>query len=89
MTELRARKLLVPYLLVVEEAGRLQRYGVSGYSLEDALALLRAVGIAIDPADPAVTIREHPRLTDWEASHLGPNMGPMHFRGVWYPRANL
>ena len=89
MTELRARKLVVPYLLVVDEAGRLQHYGVSGYSLQDALALLKAVGIAIDPADPAVTVREHPQLTDFEARHIGPNMGPMQFRGVWYPRANL
>ena len=89
MTELRARKLLVPYLFTIDEAGRLQHYGISGYSLKDALALLKAVGIAIDPSDPAVTVREHPRFTDWEARQIGPNMGPMQLRGVWYPQANL
>ena len=89
MTELRARKLLVPYLVIADRAGRLQHFGVSGYSLEDALALLNVVGIPIDPSDPAITIREHPQFTDWEAKHIGPNMGPAQFRGVWYPPTNL
>ena len=89
MTELRARQLLVPYLFIVDESGWLKHYGVSGYSLEDALALLQAIGVTVDPADPAVTVREHARLTEWETRHIGPNMGPMQFRGVWYPQSNL
>ena len=89
MTEIAAGKLLVPFLFTIDTAGRVEWYGASGYSLDDALALLRAAGFLIEPASPAVTIREHPRLTDFEASHIGPNMGPMQFRGVWFPRMNV
>ena len=89
MTDLSARQLLVPFLFTVDNGGRAEWYGVSGYSLEDALQLLRSAGFAIDPSSPSVTVREHARLTDFEARHIGPNMGPMQFRGVWYPRMNV
>jgi hypothetical protein len=89
MTDLSARKLLVPFLFTVNDSGRAKWYGVSAYSLEDALSLLRDAGFEIEPSDPAVTVRENARLTEFEERHIGPNMGPMQFRGVWYPRMNL
>jgi hypothetical protein len=89
MSDLSARKFLVPYLFTVDRAGRAEWYGVSGYSIEDALSLLRDAGFVIDPTSPSVAVREHARLTDFEARHIGPNMGPMQLRGVWYPRMNL
>jgi hypothetical protein len=89
MTDLSARTLLIPYLFTRTEGLRRHWYGVSAYSLDDALALLEASGFLVDPNDPAVSIREHVVLDDYEQRHIGPSMGPMQFRGVWYPRHNL
>lgn len=89
MTELSARTLLIPYLFARPQGGFVRWYGVSAYSLDDALALLRQHGYDIDLTDPAVTVRENAVLSDYEQRHLGPNMGPMQFRGVWYPQHNL
>jgi hypothetical protein len=86
MTDLSARKLLVPFLFTVHDAGRADWYGVSAYSLEDAISLLRDAGFEIDPS---VTVRENVRFTEFEERHIGPNMGPMQLRGVWFPRMNL
>ena len=89
MTDLSARKLLVPFLFTVNHPGRADWYGVSAYSLEDAVLLLLDAGFQIDPSDRSVTVRENVRLTEFEERHIGPNMGPMQLRGVWYPRMNL
>lgn len=89
MTDLPARRLLIPYLFSRPRGGFTEWYGVSAYSLEDACALLGQYGYTVDPADPSVAVRERVVLTEDEQRHLGPNMGPMQFRGVWYPRHNL
>jgi len=81
--------LLIPYLFTRTEGSRRHWYGVSAFSLDDAVALLEASGFLLDPNDPAVSIREHVVLDDYEQRHIGPSMGPMQFRGVWYPRHNL
>jgi hypothetical protein len=89
MTELSARTLLIPYLFTRPERGVVRWYGVSAYSLDDARALLLQYGYDIDPSDSSVTIREHVVLTEQEQPHIGPNMGPMQLRGVWFPQHNL
>ena len=89
MTDLSARKLLVPFLFTVNDGGRTDWYGVSGYSLKDAVSLLSDAGFEIDPSDRSITVRENVRLTEFEERHIGPNMGPMQLRGVWFPRMNL
>ena len=90
MSEFSARHLLVPYLFTRRRPeGGVTWYGVSAYSLEDAVALLRAYGYVIDPADAAVEIREGAALSDFERRHIAPNMGPTQLRGVWFPQHNL
>src|SRR5262245_60312963 len=89
MTDLSARTLLIPYLFTRREGEQHHWYGVSAYSLDDAVALLAANGYALDPHDPAVSVREHVVLDDFERRHIAPSMGPMQFRGVWYPQHNL
>jgi len=70
--------------------GSLRRwYGVSAYSLEDAVTLLSANGYPVDPHDSAISVRENVVLDEFEQRHIGPSMGPMQFRGVWYPQRNL
>jgi hypothetical protein len=94
MTELAARSHLLAFLFTVVEGGRPSWYGVSAYTLSDALALLAERGVAIETSDASVTIEEGITFHDLErrsvlCNHLVPNMGPMQFRGVWYPRGNL
>ena len=89
MSDLAARTLLVPFLFTVGDGRGIHWYGVSGHSLDDAVELLRAAGVSIDPTRPNVAVREHVRLTDFEERHIGPNMGPMQVRGVWFPRMNV
>ena len=89
MTDLSARKLLVPYLFTRLEGSFRRWYGVSAYSLDDAVALLGASGYSLDPHDPAVSVRDNVVLDEFEQRHIGPSMGPMQLRGVWYPQHNL
>jgi hypothetical protein len=60
-------------------------YGVTGYSREDALALLLAAVPALDPLPPIAK-----EMVDFDPSqidvrHVPPNMGVPVRRGVWYP----
>jgi hypothetical protein len=89
MTELSARTLLIPYLFSRPQGGVVRSYGVTAYSLGDALTLLREHGYDLDLGDPAVTVRQHVILTEDEQRHIRPNMGPVQLRGVWYPQHNL
>jgi len=89
MSDLSTRKLLIPYLITSQRGEFLRWYGVSAYSLDDALRLLRQYGYDVDLTDPAVTVREHPVLTEYEQRHIAPSMGPQQLRGVWYPQHNL
>jgi hypothetical protein len=50
--------------------------------------------VSLDANDAGVAIEEAITFHDLERrpilrNHLVPNMGPMQFRGVWYPRGNL
>jgi hypothetical protein len=94
VTELAARSHLLAFLFTVTENNLPSWYGVSAYSLADALALLAERGVAIDMRAANVTIEEAITFHDLERrpilrNHLVPNMGPMQFRGLWYPRGNL
>jgi hypothetical protein len=94
VTELAARSHLLAFLFTIKADSRPSWYGVSAYSLIDALALLAERGVSLDPSDANVTVEEAISYQDLERrpilrNHLVPNMGPMQFRGVWYPLGNL
>ena len=63
--------------------------GVTGFSRDDAFQLLSASGYDLRSDDPSVRITEGIQVADLDQSHIVPNMGPIVFRGVWFPRANL
>ncbi len=69
--------------------GMIRQFGVSAYSLEDAVFLLREAGYEIDVNVPGTTVREGITVADLDQHHVAPNMGPMVFRGVWFPCLNL
>jgi hypothetical protein len=64
-------------------------FGVTAYSREDAFWLLGEAGYALQPDDPGVEIAEGIKTSDLEQNHVVPNIGPLLFRGVWYPFAGL
>jgi hypothetical protein len=62
-------------------------FGVTAWSIEDAVALIEEAGYAIDPG--TATIRESVHPNDIDENHAAPNAGPSVFRGVWYPCLNV
>jgi hypothetical protein len=63
---------------------------VTAFSREDAFQLLRDGDCPLSPYDPAVRVTEDIKFADLDQDHVVPNMmGPMLFRGIWYPLANL
>jgi hypothetical protein len=79
---------LIPYWITPNEGpGAPLGIGVTAYSREDALTLIREIGWEIDLN--AATVIENVRFDDLDQGHVVPNMGPMTFRGVWYPCFNI
>ena len=68
-------------------------YGVTGFDLSDALAILRKEGIGLpegpDTFHVTEHVTEHVAFADLDAGHVVPNMGPMTLRGMWFPSRNL
>ena len=60
-------------------------YGVTAFSLTDALEIVRRAGYQL-PADAStLRVREGVRPTDIEHRHVREHMGPIIIRGLWYP----
>ncbi len=60
-------------------------YGVTAYSLEDAIALLaNALGLESTPTPSIARIVNS--LDELDRGHVVPNMHPFVERGVWYPK---
>ena len=66
-------------------------FGVTAWSLADALAIIRATGCGhYLPDDLAgVAITEGIATSDLDQAHVVPNMGPICVRGMWYPFAGV
>jgi hypothetical protein len=64
-------------------------FGVTAFSTDDALHLLRQAGIELDTNSAKLRLLEGISISDLDQNHVIPNMGPMNFRGVWFPRLNL
>lgn len=62
-------------------------FGVTAWSLEDALGIIGALGYdRYLPADlKGVEVRENITVTDLDQPALIANMGPINVRGLWYP----
>ncbi len=63
--------------------------GVTAFSRDDAFQLLNASGYALRPDDPSIRVTEGIQVEDLDQNHIVPNMGPIVFRGVWFPCGNL
>ena len=60
-------------------------YGVTAFSRSDAFELIRSYGLRL-PADVSqLRVTEGVRVSDLDADHVVPNIGPIVVRGVWFP----
>jgi hypothetical protein len=67
-------------------------FGVTARTREEAFALLRAEGYAVEAGAPGVEVREGVTAGELAAlahSTVLRHMGPIVVRGVWYPPLNL
>ncbi|HET6648209.1 MAG TPA: hypothetical protein VFH01_12855 [Pyrinomonadaceae bacterium] len=80
---------LISYWVVPQEehCGVPFGIGVTAYSVADAFALIRECNWPMDLS--AVKVTENVKFDDLDQQHVVPNMGPMTFRGVWYPCLNI
>jgi len=62
--------------------------GVTAYSLEDAISLMEAQGYRFHENGETKVI-EVKSTTDLDQSNVVRNMGPIIFRGIWYPNLNI
>jgi hypothetical protein len=62
-------------------------FGVTAWSLDDALRIIEDLGYGdYLPDDPtALAVREGVTVADLDQGHVVPNMGPIVVRGMWYP----
>lgn len=64
--------------------------GVTAYSEADAQSLLLERGISEWFRNALqIVIQEGVRIHDLDQKNVAPNIGPMQFRGVWYPCMNV
>ena len=62
-------------------------FGVTARSLDDALAIIRALDYGRFLPDDVGSLRVtvNVRVADLDQGHIVPNMGPIVYRGMWYP----
>jgi len=65
--------------------GALLGCGVTAYSKEDALDLIRSRVFAKHPFPPIRGIREDVDVSTLDPGHVLPNMGNVLRRGIWFP----
>lgn len=64
-------------------------FGVTACSKEDAFLLLGKAGCILPPDNLEICVTEGIKLSDLDRNHVLPNIGPLLFRGVWFPFLNL
>jgi hypothetical protein len=77
--------ILIPFWIVQQGEHWPLRFGVTAYSLADALHLLTRSGYTPPEDTSSLQVTERVRVSDLDQSHVVPNMGPMVVRGIWYP----
>jgi hypothetical protein len=78
---------LTPYWIRTPDPTGPIGFGVTAFTLEDALNLIEGFGYGRYLPDDrgSLLVKEQVLATDLDASHVVPNMGPMSSRGLWYP----
>ena len=62
------------------------RFGVTAYSIDDAIALIMAEALNTDARPITKTIIEDVDIRKLDQHHVIPNMGIPTIRGIWFPK---
>ena len=76
---------LTSFWIIPRGAVQTRGFGVTAFSEEDALRLLREAGHQLPEDRGRVQITLGVRPVDLDARHITPNCGPAVVRGVWFP----
>lgn len=76
---------LIPFWILPQGENELTGYGVTAFSLRDALHILENAGYPLPENRSTLRIAENVRVEDLDEKHVIPNMGPIIVRGIWYP----
>jgi len=60
-------------------------YGVTAFSITDALEIVQRAGYRLPDDKTALRIRRDVKPRDLDQQHVCANMGPIVVRGLWYP----
>lgn len=77
--------LLTSYWITTPHRNGPLGFGVTAWSLEDALNIIRGWGYMLSENTSSLDIRENITVADLEEQHVIKNMGPIVVRGLWYP----
>lgn len=75
----------IPQGRTKERPERARSVGVSAYSLQDAMSILRSELLGGLAPPEGATVRAGVHLSDLDQRHVVPNCWPLCFRGVSYP----
>ena len=77
---------LTKYLIEFEDREFKELYGVTAYTEQDALNLLRELIFTKKDAPKVLKITEIKSIDELDQGHIVPNMDEFISRGIWYPR---
>jgi hypothetical protein len=60
-------------------------YGVTAFSIDDALEIIQRAGYRLPEDKSTLHIRSNVKPADLDQHHVRANMGPIVVRGLWYP----
>lgn len=76
---------LTAFWIVPPDSSGPRGYGVTAFTLSDALSIIRRFGCQLPDDLSTLRIIEGIRVADLDDFHVVPNMGPIVVRGMWYP----
>ena len=78
------KKLLTAFWIEFGD-GLANKYGVTAYSLDDAINLLKEKPFHKQVMPPVLSYKRNIKFSELDQNHVVPNMGPISERGVWFP----
>lgn len=86
-------RLLIRYWLKTQNPHDPLGYGVTAFSLDDAVSIIRWNGFSFPESMDGVEVRESITFDELSkldhSAYITTHLGPMASRGLWYPFARL
>ena len=77
--------ILIPFWIVPPSKHGPLGFGVTAYSLADALHIIESAGYSLPEDRSTLRVTEKIRVSDLDEPHVVRNMGAIVVRGIWYP----